>query len=159
MLKAFKDFIDNQLSAIEGSAGKDSNAERGYQFAAAMLLLEMTRADFDVKTVELDAVSNAIKQGFSLNDAQTHTLVELAESEIDHATCLYEFTRRINDELSIEKKGHLVELLWRVAYADGELDKYEENFVRKIAELLHVRHRPMIRAKHRAEAQLREENA
>ena len=40
-------------------------------------------------------------------------------------------------------------MLWRVAYADGCLDPYEEALVRKIADLIYVPHRDFIRTKHR----------
>lgn len=154
MLKTLKTFIDTQLGVIAGADETDGDAERSYQYATAMLLLEMTRADFEVKPEERTAVVAAIQSGFELSPAETRELVTLAESEVDHATCLHEFTRAINDQLSSEKKGHVVELLWEVAYADGQLDKYEENFVRRIAELLHVRHRELIQAKHRVEGRL-----
>ena len=44
----------------------------------------------------------------------------------------------------------LVELLWRVAYANEVLHKYEEHLVRKVADLLYVPHTAFIKAKHRA---------
>ena len=62
--------------------------------------------------------------------------------------------RLINRHFSQEEKNHIVELLWEVAYADGELDKYEEHLVRKLADLIYVPHRSFIRAKHRAKARL-----
>jgi uncharacterized tellurite resistance protein B-like protein len=154
MLKSLKTFMDAQIGSMRDDSKHPGNTERSYKFATAMLLLEMTRADFEVKEAELSAVSSAIQRGFELSDEDTRELLELAKSEIDQATSFYEFTRQINDELSNEKKRYIVELLWRVAYADGELDKYEDNFIRKIAELLHVRHSELIKAKHRVLAEL-----
>jgi hypothetical protein len=43
--------------------------------------------------------------------------------------------------------------MWRVAYADRRLDKYEEYQIRRLAELLHVPHQAYIRAKLRAKRQ------
>jgi len=37
--------------------------------------------------------------------------------------------------------------LWAVAYADDELDRYEEYYMRKIADLLHVSHSDYIKTK------------
>ena len=45
---------------------------------------------------------------------------------MDEATSLYEFTRVINDHYSAEQKLKLIGAMWAVAYADGDLDKYEE---------------------------------
>ena len=155
MIKALKAFVDKQVALIEARGEDEARREQGFQFAAAMLLLEMTRADFDVKPVELAAVAEAIERGLGLSGKQTEELLGLAESEINHATSLYEFTRTLNDHLDPPGRKHIVELLWRVAFADGEVDKYEEHLVRKIAELLHVRHADFIRAKHRVEAETR----
>ena len=66
---------------------------------------------------------------------------------LEEAVSLYEFTAVINDQFDREQKIDLVEMLWRVAYADQELDQYEEYFVRKIADLLHVSHKDYIQAK------------
>lgn len=46
-----------------------------------------------------------------------------------------------------------MELLWRVAFADGRLDRYEEHLIRRIADLLHLPHRDFIRAKLRAQGE------
>jgi len=52
--------------------------------------------------------------------------------------------------VSREDRVRIVELLWKVAFADAVLDKYEEYFVRKIADLLYVSHKDYIQAKHKA---------
>ena len=51
-------------------------------------------------------------------------------------------------------KEKIVELMWRIAYADKELEKYEEALVRKIADLLYVPHSAFIAAKHRVQSTL-----
>ena len=73
---------------------------------------------------------------------------------MEKSVSLYEFTSRLNEELSPEEKADTVEMLWRVAFADGRLDKYEEHLIRKAADLLHVPHRRFIRAKLKAERDL-----
>ncbi len=37
--------------------------------------------------------------------------------------------------------------MWLVAYADGNLDKYEEHLIRQVAELIYVPHRDYIQCK------------
>ena len=58
-----------------------------------------------------------------------------------------EFTSLINSNYTLEQKVSLVECLWRIAYADETLHKYEEHLVRKIADLLYVPHSAFIAAK------------
>jgi uncharacterized tellurite resistance protein B-like protein len=149
MFDSIKRFFDaNLMAATEASS--PARQEHAYKLASAALLIEMTRADHDVKGIERDAVADAVRRAFEFNSSETEELLALAEKEADHATSLYEFTRLINHHFDAEQKSHLVELLWHVALADGEIDKYEEHLVRKVADLIHVPHRAYIRAKHRA---------
>ena len=47
----------------------------------------------------------------------------------------------------------LVEAMWQVAYADGQLDVHENHVISKVAGLLHVTHGEYIAAKLRARDQ------
>ena len=76
-----------------------------------------------------------------------HDTIPIANGLDNHG----QHARLINDEFNREQKIHLIEQLWRVAFADQELDRYEEALVRKISELLHVPHRDFIQAKHRVQ--------
>jgi uncharacterized tellurite resistance protein B-like protein len=149
MLASIKRFFDANLLAAT-KARSPEEQEHAYQLATAALLIEMTRADHEVKSVELDAVTHAVQRAFGLDSAQTAELVALAEQEADEAISLFEFTRLINDNFDARQKEHIVELLWQVALADGEIDKYEDHLVRKVADLIHVPHLIFIRAKHTA---------
>ena len=77
-----------------------------------------------------------------LNDALAHA---------EDATSLYQFTGQINDHLDQQQKQSLLESIWRVAFADGRIDKYEEHLIRRMADLLHLNHREFMQARHRAE--------
>ena len=149
MLASIKRFFDANITAAT-QAGNPLDQERGYQLATAALLIEMTRADHDVKSVERDAVTLAVQRAFGLDAEQTEELVALGEQEADAAISLYEFTRLINRHFDPKQKEHIVELLWQVALADGEIDKYEDHLVRKVADLIYVPHLSFIRAKHKA---------
>jgi uncharacterized tellurite resistance protein B-like protein len=149
MLASIKRFFDTNITAAT-QAGNPLDQERGYQLATAALLIEMTRADHDVKSVERSAVTLAVQRAFGLDAEQTEELVALGEQEADAAISLYEFTRLINRHFDPKQKEHIVELLWQVALADGEIDKYEDHLVRKVADLIYVPHLSFIRAKHKA---------
>lgn len=146
MLKAVRDFFERN---VQGGLAEQSEAERehAYQLATAALLMEISRADREIDAVERDAVVGAVRKAFGLEIAETDALVELAEQEAEDATSLYEFTRLINDNFDDRQKQHVVEMLWQVAFADGNADKYEEHLIRRIADLIHVPHKGFIRAK------------
>jgi uncharacterized tellurite resistance protein B-like protein len=73
--------------------------------------------------------------------------VELARAEREHAVDLWEFTNAVNGNFSREEKIKVVEAVWRIIFADGEIDKHEDYFVRKLTNLLRLTHREMIGAK------------
>ena len=115
--------------------------------AAAALLVEMSRADYTVDPSEQQELENALRQGLGLPDDEIAELIRLGHEAADRATSLYEFTRLINDHYSADEKLMLVESMWRMAYADGDLDKYEERLIRQVSDLIHVSHKDFIRKK------------
>ena len=72
-----KFFAKNIVPAVD--QGETVDQEHGYQLATAALLIEMARADFEVKAVEQHAVARAIRRAFELSEAETDQLIRLAE--------------------------------------------------------------------------------
>ena len=134
MLKHIKNFFDQHL--VPGSVTDDADTEHVLRLAIAALLLEMTHMDGEVWPEQREAVETAVFEHF-----------ELAEEERSESTDYYQFTSLINSNYTPEQKISLVELLWRIAYANEALHQYEEHLVRKIADLLHVPHSAFITAK------------
>ena len=151
MFQAFQRLFESTV-ATATQATVAEEREHGYHVATAALLVEVMRADHDVRPEERDAVLRALEAAFGdLSPDETRDLLARAEERADDATSLYEFTQHVNRRLDHDQKAHVVELLWRVAYADGDLDKYEEHLVRRIADLIHVPHSVFIRMKHRVQ--------
>ncbi|MCP5129699.1 MAG: TerB family tellurite resistance protein [Pseudomonadales bacterium] len=128
---------------------QESEAEQEYRtrLAAAALLIETARADFAEDQAEDARLQSLLRRTLELDPEEVSKLVAQASSELDRSTSLFEFTRVINDHYSVEQKQELVTNMWRVAYADGRLDKYEESLIRQVAELTYVPHTDYIRAK------------
>lgn len=152
MLKSVRRFFDQNIKSVSGGR-QGELPERALQLATASLLIEVSRADFHINAEEREAVVDAVQHMFSLSWQETRELVGLAESEIEDATSLYEFTRLVNDYFDYEQKLKIVELLWRVCYADLDKDKYEEHLIRKISDLIYISHSDFIRMRHRVENQ------
>ena len=151
MIRTFRRLFESTL-ATAARATEAEEREHGYHVATAALLVEMMRADRAVEPGEREAVLRALAVAFDdLAPDETRELLARAEERADDATSLYEFTQVVNRQFDPEQKAHVVELLWRVAWADGALDKYEEHLVRRIADLIHVPHSVFIRMKLRAE--------
>lgn len=152
MLASIKKFFDSHLQSAATQA--EESTDHRLKVATVALLLETARADFNVHDDELAAVASHAQQYFTLNNGETSELLALAEEEASNATCYHEFTSLINNSYSQTEKAAIIEMMWRVAYADKELEKYEEALVRKIADLLHVPHSVFISAKLKVKQEL-----
>ena len=124
--------------------------EGALKLATAALLIEISRADFEVPEEETKAIEDALQASFGISEAETKEIIALAEQEVDDAISLYEFTRLVDESFSPEQKKHIVGLLWQVAFSDDRLEEREEYLIRKIAKLLHVTHADFIDEKIKA---------
>lgn len=143
MLSALKAFFDQHL----GSEQKDERLR--VRLACAALLTEVARLDEGISEAERARIIDSIETRFTLPQAEAAELERLGREEARQATDYYQFTSLINRSFSAAQKRELIEHLWRIAYADASLNKYEEHLVRKIADLLYVSHADFITAKHR----------
>lgn len=142
MLDKFKSFFHQELGL---KPEEDDQAK--LQQACAVLLIEVSRADYDESQIERDSIKQALKKAFTLDDDKLEGLISLSEGEETDATSLYPFTNLINQHYDYPQRVNLVNMLWQVAYADGDLSKYEDYIIRKIADLLFVSHSDFIQTK------------
>lgn len=123
--------------------------EQQLRLATAALLVEVATIDRVFDDVEFKRLQNLLEEKFSLSQSEVQKLIDEAKSASTDAASLYEFTKHINEQLNESEKIKLVEGLWEIAYADQTLDKHEEHIIRRIADLIHVRHMDFIKTKNR----------
>jgi len=109
--------------------------------------MELIHTDRQVDAREEAEFAAILRDTMGLDEATLEELTTLAHQESRQATSLYEFTSLVNDGYDYGDKVQLIENMWRIALADNELDKYEEQMIRKTAELIHVSHSDFIRVK------------
>ncbi len=151
MLDNIKQFFEKNFMQEVSST---QQSELQMRLAAAALFIEMMMQDGDVQIAEKQIILQVLQKQFLLSHEQSIELYRLAENEIKTATDYHQFTRLIAETFEQPQKIQLIENLWRVAFADKQLDKYEENMVRKIADLIYVSHKDFIQAKHRVQQSL-----
>lgn len=149
MIEKIKQFFETRLASGSDAMAKDP--EQALRLAVAVLLFEVAESDFRQQPEEKVALQQAVKQYFGLDASEADELLAMAESEHADSTDYYEFTRLINRNYSAEQKNQLVETLWRIAFADQSLHRYEEHVIRRLSELLYVPHSVFIAAKHRTD--------
>lgn len=134
-------------SFVGGDTADDEEPEHRLRIAAAVLLLEMEHADHAYEPAERREIERQLKTHFDLDDGEVAELVAAAEPEASEAVSLHDFLRTLNKGLSLPEKRRVLEMLWRVAYADDRLDPHEEHLLRHLSELLYLPHSEFIKAK------------
>jgi uncharacterized tellurite resistance protein B-like protein len=118
--------------------------------AAAALLLEVAFSDNEFSESERKALPELLRQHTQLSIEECLELIEVAQQDVDHALSLHQFTHYLNEQFTLQQKLDLCITLWKVALSDDRIDKYEDNMIRKISDLLHLRHSEFMQCKHKA---------
>jgi len=131
---------------------QDQNAgeqELQIERVSAVLLAEIARSDHSIDAAEQSAIVDALAGASKLPRSEIDSLVNDAIREADALVCLYADAALVNELFDKAKKIQLIEQMWRVALADGRVDHHEEHTIRKLADLIYVKHRDFMQAKHR----------
>tara|TARA_R110001592_G_scaffold50260_4_gene155750 strand:- start:3452 stop:3928 length:477 start_codon:yes stop_codon:yes gene_type:complete len=145
MLLAIKQFFEDKLSVNAEQAAQQN--DKRIELATAALMFELMRTDARIDEREKQALTSVLGETFELGKESLEELLSMAETAATEATSLYEFTSLINESYSYDQRVQLVENLWRVAFADLKLDRYEEHMIRNVSDLIYVRHSDFIRTK------------
>jgi uncharacterized tellurite resistance protein B-like protein len=120
--------------------------------AGAALMAEIMRADGTYDPQERAALLSLLMAQSGCSAEVGQTLLAEAEVAVEEAHDLFQFTSLINTHCDAEARIAIVEKLWKVAFADGNLDQHEQHLIKRIADLLYVRHSDVITCKKRARA-------
>ena len=145
MIAKLKQFLQAHLHAET-----PEEKQRHLNLAAASMLLEVVYADEVLSPEEEQLLPKVMQETLGLNQADTRELLMEAKNRQKQATSLYEFTNEINDAFSLEQKQNLVLAMWQLAYADGQLCQYEDQIIRRMSDLLYLKHSELIQLRNRA---------
>jgi len=145
----------NRIKSLLAGEDRDSAPAKNHsisdkQLAAAALLVEAAHMDTSFDQAERTTIERAVQRRFDLNEEEAATLIAEAEKVQNESNQLLHFTRTIKDHFPEEERVELMEMLWEVVYADGELDQYEANLMRRIGGLIYVPDRERGEARKRA---------
>src|SRR6056300_77083 len=140
MFAAFKSLFDVVTEAPP--------TESQIQSAAALLLIEVAKADQSIERDELQRIQEVLSEQWSLSSVELDQLINEATETAKWNASLHEHVKLVNEHFSQAQKYQLVLGLWRVACADQVIHHHEEHLVRRVAELLHVSHKDFICSKH-----------
>jgi uncharacterized tellurite resistance protein B-like protein len=143
------DLVKRFFSRGGTNAHTEQQRERPHdiRIATCALLLEMAHIDDEFSESEQENIIRILKKDYQLSDEYAAEILQATEEEIKGSIDIWQFTNLINQNYSMEEKNQIIEMVWRIAYADGRLDKHEDYLVHKLAKLLRLTHKQLIDAK------------
>jgi uncharacterized tellurite resistance protein B-like protein len=145
MIDLVKKFLGK--SSSDASGAEKETTSHDVRIATCALLLEMAHIDGEFSELERESIINIIKKDYDLSDEHAVVLIEAAGEELQRSIDLWKFARLINQNYSTDEKIQIIEMVWKVIYTDGKLDKHEDYLVHKLANLLRLTHKELIDAK------------
>jgi uncharacterized tellurite resistance protein B-like protein len=135
-------------------ASADNAGGQDVELAVAALLVRASVMDEHPSPVEARRIETVLAERFKLPpEALARLMAEARAAEAD-AIDIYRFTRVITEHFDQEGRQSLIEMLWEVVLADGQLDPFEENLVWRVAELVGVSTRDRVLLRKAVEAKL-----
>ena len=150
MINRFKALFATADTGASGELGRDEELH----LAAAALLVESACLDGHFDGDERSSIERLLKERFELEEDEVSLLVADAEEAVAESGELYGFTKVIKDRYSSEERVEMIEMLWEVAFADGRLDHFEDNLIRRVGGLIFVSDRDRGDARKRVMARL-----
>lgn len=144
-------FLNTLPSGAEPGDKPDVNDPR---VASAALMIHVMDADGIRRDAEFGRLREMLGEAYGLDTEGVDELLQAGEAADKDAVDLYAFTSVITRNLEHDARLELIELLWEMVYADGELHELEDNVVWRIAELIHVERNDRIALRQRVEARL-----
>ncbi|WP_019593560.1 TerB family tellurite resistance protein [Thioalkalivibrio sp. ALM2T] len=137
-----------RLLGAERSDRPEGAPEERLQRAAAALIMEVCRADFDLHAEELESVRASLIELFRLDSDTADAMLEIAQEDSDELISIHPMVREVNASFDAEQKTDIMRALWRAAWANRDLNKRQEAVIRHLADLLYIPHATFIRTKH-----------
>ncbi|MBT7943924.1 MAG: TerB family tellurite resistance protein [Alphaproteobacteria bacterium] len=145
----------NRIKTLILGGGANGDADNGgevddLQVAAVALLIEAAVMDGDFDDTERRVIATLVADRFGLGDDTVQELIAAGEEAVERSHQLYAFTSVIKQGFEVDDRVEMIEMLWDVACADGEIHDYEASLVRRVAGLIHVSDRASGEARKRA---------
>tara|TARA_B100001057_G_scaffold282131_1_gene282512 strand:+ start:619 stop:1065 length:447 start_codon:yes stop_codon:yes gene_type:complete len=125
---------------------EEESKDNGIQKSICSLMIEVAYADNQLEESELKVMANSLSK-LDIEEEEIQEIVDATLAKSKESISFYEHTRILNDQLDYEQKKEVLNSVWAIAFADGEMDKHEEHLIRRISDLLYLNHKDFISTK------------
>jgi uncharacterized tellurite resistance protein B-like protein len=146
MLDGLRQFI---ADIVAPQAQDRAFGDSDYRLAATALLIHVISLDGEPTDAERRKLHSLIESHFSLDRGTADRLIASATQVEGEAVDLYHFTSVIMRSVDEAGRLRIVEMMWELAYADGNVTEFEDNVVWRASDLLGISSRDRLELKHR----------
>jgi len=103
------------------------------------LFVEVSRVDYKIDEKEINFIIEILAKEFNFNldlIKEKLNIVRTSERLIGY----HPITKYLNENFDNNFKKKVVLGLWKIAFINNDLDKYEDHLVRKVSDLLYINH-------------------
>jgi uncharacterized tellurite resistance protein B-like protein len=125
---------------------EEESKDISIQKSICSLMIEVAYADNQLDESELKAMANSLSK-LDIQQEEIREIVNETLAKSKESISFYEHTRILNDQLDYDQKKDVLNSVWSIAFADGQMNKHEEHLIRRIADLLYLNHKDFINSK------------
>ena len=140
MFEYFKNMVATQNK-------EQDNFQKKLQVATCALFFEIAKADENFTREEHEKIISIMRSKYELDNDEANELMSLTEESIKKSVSIYEFATIVDQNFSKDEKLKLMKELWQLIYTDKKLNKYEDNLIKRIGDILKLEHKEVIEAK------------
>ena len=134
-------------SMITTPAVEQESFQKKLQVATCALFFEIAKADENFTNEEHEKIISIMESKYELDNEEADELMSLTEESIKKSVSIYEFATLVDQNFSKDEKLELMKELWQLIYTDKKLNKYEDNLIKRIGDILKLEHKEVIDAK------------
>jgi len=151
MFSNLKDFLSGS-GALELDVDGEATS-RELKIATITVLLKMAHADNAIHDEELSVLYQAVRDHFAQTYDEASELMVIAEHLRKDEKRTSELISMINEHFTDEQRQKILGIVWRVAKADGIVDRYEIEYATRIRALLKLTLEQAMSARQSAESE------
>ncbi len=146
-------FLKRLIAADQRQAAEEishTDIQARLRIATCAIMIEIANSDDEFTEGERTRIVEILSLKFDLSDDEAHELIEIAQERIKESIDIWGFTKTLNKTFTEDQKIRVLEAIWTVIYADGQLSQHEDSLVHKLSYLLGLKHKQLIDAKLKA---------
>tara|TARA_S200000501_G_scaffold375532_1_gene427836 strand:+ start:1658 stop:2119 length:462 start_codon:yes stop_codon:yes gene_type:complete len=135
MKRFIKKFFGEKSSNKENQDGLNSSV---IEEAVVVLLLRAANIDGKKDKQEIEAIKRLIIKQFNYDEEKADILITSASEKEESSADLFEWSKIINDHYDLDSKKIVFSMMCEIICADGLIDPFESNLIRRLSGLLYI---------------------